>query len=213
MKVYLCDNCHARLVVRGDTLPQGDGHSGHFEGICQGCENANIVHGVVVLDTQDLSFLKSTEQSKEGATMENQDKEQEYIKGSRAAWASMLQKCLAELGYDSPEAQGAKWILEREAAISQLRDICESLGDNDWDENLHLADILEKHLAKYLDKLTASEALFGFVGWLTSRDEVSVFSARHEASLAAQLVNEFCKVNNLATLRDHWHENLVHPKN
>lgn len=33
-----------------------------------------------------------------------------------------------------------------------------------------------------------SEALFGFAGWLTSRDEVVTLSSRHDAAIAAQLV-------------------------
>ena len=80
----------------------------------------------------------------------DEKQEQVYIQGERAAWRSMLQECLKNLGYENPEAQKASWILEREAVIAQLRDVCESFGDNDWDENLHLADVVEKHLAKHL---------------------------------------------------------------
>ena len=62
-----------------------------------------------------------------------------------------------------------------------------------------------------MDKLSASEALFGFMGWLTSLETPVTFSGRHEASTAAQLVDEFCKANNLAEPREFWHLNLVHP--
>lgn len=74
--------------------------------------------------------------------------ERAYIDGNRQAWASMLQKCCSELGYDTPEAQAASWVVEREAAISKLRDLCGAYGDFDWPENLHLADIIEKHLGR-----------------------------------------------------------------
>jgi len=80
----------------------------------------------------------------------NENEELDYIRGSRAAWSCMLQECLSNLGYDNPEAQKASWVLEREAAIAQLRDLCSEFGDNDWDEELHLADIVEKHLGKHL---------------------------------------------------------------
>lgn len=78
--------------------------------------------------------------------------EQSYIQGSRAAWTQMLRQCLLQLGYNDPEVQkkDLNWILEREAAINQLRDLCKFFGDNDWDEDLHLAEIIEKHLARQL---------------------------------------------------------------
>ena len=61
------------------------------------------------------------------------------------------------------------------------------------------------------EKLIASEALFGFAAWLTTRDEVVVASARHDASIWAELVGVFIKENQLAEPRDGWENNLVHP--
>lgn len=76
--------------------------------------------------------------------------ESDYERGSRMAWALMLQECLRHLGYKSEDGARAAWILEREAALRALRDICEHHGDNDWPEELHLADIIEKHLGRHL---------------------------------------------------------------
>lgn len=76
--------------------------------------------------------------------------EQSYIQGSRMAWLNMLGMCLRNLDIDDPERQKAAWVSEREEIIQQLRTICEEFGDNDWDETLHLADIIDKHLAKHL---------------------------------------------------------------
>jgi hypothetical protein len=76
--------------------------------------------------------------------------EDDYERGSRAAWLSMLSHCLRHLGYDSPEAQKAGWILEREAAVAALRTACAEHGDNDWPVDLHLADVIEKHLMRHL---------------------------------------------------------------
>ena len=64
-----------------------------------------------------------------------------------------------------------------------------------------------------MDKLSASEALFGFMGWLTSFKNPVTFSGSHEAGIAAELVDEFCKANNLSKPRDGWYLNLVHPTN
>jgi predicted secreted protein len=41
---------------------------------------------------------------------------------------------------------------ERLAAVIALRELCAEHGDNDWPDNLHLADVIEKHLAKHLSK-------------------------------------------------------------
>lgn len=37
---------------------------------------------------------------------------------------------------------------ERVAAVAMLRLECAEYGDNDWPDTLHLADIIEKHLAR-----------------------------------------------------------------
>ena len=63
----------------------------------------------------------------------------------------ILADCIKALGYEKgTDTELAKLIIEREEAISQLRRICEAHGDNDWDENLHMGDIIEKHLGNYL---------------------------------------------------------------
>jgi len=76
--------------------------------------------------------------------------EQQYINGQRSALRLMLAHCIAELGIDDVDANKARWILEREAAIAALRRVCEDFGDNDWQPDLHLADIIEKHLENWL---------------------------------------------------------------
>jgi len=73
-----------------------------------------------------------------------------YIQGHRAAWQQMLNEAIRQLGYDSPDANAARWALEREAAIQSLRSLCRAKGDNEWEENLHLQDIIEKHLGDHL---------------------------------------------------------------
>jgi hypothetical protein len=83
--------------------------------------------------------------------------EKAYIAGNRAAWASLLSTCLRELGYDSPESNGAAWAAEREAAIATLRSACSEFGDNDWDESLHLSDVIEKHLMRYMAERLETE--------------------------------------------------------
>jgi hypothetical protein len=61
-------------------------------------------------------------------------------------------------------------------------------------------------------QMTASEALFGFCGWLTSREKKTIMSSTDDAGNIAELISEFCKVNNLDEPRDNWTDLLTHPK-
>lgn len=53
----------------------------------------------------------------------------------------------------------------------------------------------------YLDlnvpNISPSEAIYGFVAWLTKLEESVTFSANHDAALAAELASEFCEANGL----------------
>ena len=50
--------------------------------------------------------------------------------------------------------------------------------------------------------MTASEALFAFVGWLTTRNEEVTFSARNDAGEAARLVALFIEKQGLEAPRE-----------
>ncbi len=76
--------------------------------------------------------------------------EQIYIQGKKRAYTNVLRVCLAELNPD--ERSQSSWLEERNDTIVQLRELCAKFGDNDWSDDLYLADIIEKHLARYLFK-------------------------------------------------------------
>lgn len=78
--------------------------------------------------------------------------EVKYALGSRQAWITMLRYCLKNLGYDDQESKSVAWIVEREEAVAMLRRVCEERGDNDWPDDLNLADVIEKHLANHLER-------------------------------------------------------------
>lgn len=61
------------------------------------------------------------------------------------------------------------------------------------------------------EQLSASEALFGFAAWLTTRSRRVTASGMDEAGIWAELVGEFCRVNNLEEPRPQWVVNLTHP--
>ena len=75
--------------------------------------------------------------------------EQAFLQGERVAYQSLLGLCLRKL-HDDPAAMRERWAAEREAAIAVLRSICRRHGDNNWTDDLPLADILNKHLGNHL---------------------------------------------------------------
>ncbi|SHH33704.1 hypothetical protein [Desulfofustis glycolicus] len=82
--------------------------------------------------------------------------EQDYIRGSRNAYRFMMLHCLRELDIETDaeklEKKIVQLVAEREEAISVLRDICRDCGDNSWSDDLHLADIIDKHLGRHLGR-------------------------------------------------------------
>lgn len=78
----------------------------------------------------------------------DEKEEQIYGRGSRAAWLQMLQLCLQNL--DMEDRSAHLWVSEREQVIAALRPLCDEFGDNEWDEHLHLADVINKHLGDHL---------------------------------------------------------------
>lgn len=84
--------------------------------------------------------------------------EQDYQRGYQAALRTMLRMNLANLtGEDNnqPLIDLARARLERAEAISMLRQVCEEFGDNDWEDNFYLPDIIEKHLWRNLESKIA----------------------------------------------------------
>lgn len=59
--------------------------------------------------------------------------------------------------------------------------------------------------------LSPSEALYGFMGWLTSRHEPVTFSAGDDAAMAADLVHAFCTENGLPEPSVGWEKQLNMP--
>lgn len=76
--------------------------------------------------------------------------ESDYRRGQRSAWRRVLHHALQELHYDQEsstvEDRLHRMIAEREDAIATLRRLCDDYGDNDWPDDLHLSDVIDKHL-------------------------------------------------------------------
>ncbi len=84
----------------------------------------------------------------------NQKEDRAYIQGSRATWQHMLSQCIGGLmgdGASEKALEPVRLVLQLEQARAALRRVCEDHGDNDWDDDLSLADVIEKHLGRHLD--------------------------------------------------------------
>lgn len=78
-----------------------------------------------------------------------------FAQGERAALLRILDAvslALAQGGVTSAKTRAAALLLEREAAIAALRSVCGKHGSNAWEDGLHLADIITKHLERQLDE-------------------------------------------------------------
>jgi len=90
-----------------------------------------------------------------------ESEERAYQMGRKAFARTILAEAVAELGH-GPERDVESWRLERADTVAMLRSLCETFGDNDWPDNLHLADVIDKHLGRHLhaerrDRLAESE--------------------------------------------------------
>lgn len=79
-------------------------------------------------------------------------RDQGYVEGRRAAAREQLTAALAVLGWESVEAAAGCGARELDEARAALREVCRDHGDNDWSDDLNLSDVIEKHLAPYLEE-------------------------------------------------------------
>lgn len=78
--------------------------------------------------------------------MTDEEKQEEsYNNGYRAAWLNIGKQAKSELG-----ASEVDFSIERAQVIEFLRSVCLEFGDMEWDENLHIVDILNKHLFNHV---------------------------------------------------------------
>jgi len=71
-----------------------------------------------------------------------------WIEGRKSAYRDIYRQCLREISCKDLDSM----VLERGEVIGMLRTWCAEYGDNDWDDDLCLVDIIEKHLLNYLIK-------------------------------------------------------------
>jgi len=62
------------------------------------------------------------------------------------------------------------------------------------------------------ERITASEAVYGFAAWLAGRKDPVTISSEHDAAIVCDLVKTWCDVNELDEPREGVYPgNIVHP--
>ena len=77
-----------------------------------------------------------------------EQEEAAYLRGEKTVYREMLGNAIR--GLNGEDLTLERMTAERAAAIATLRRVCGDHGDNDWPDNLHLSDIIDKHLARYV---------------------------------------------------------------
>lgn len=81
-------------------------------------------------------------------TMDAQE-EKAWEAGHLAAWRNILGTAMREVRHADDITLEAM-VAERAAAVVALRELCKEFGDNEWPDNLHLSDVIEKRLGRPL---------------------------------------------------------------
>lgn len=75
--------------------------------------------------------------------------ELDYQRGRKSIAGAFIRECWDEL--DPVMKDKVAMVIDRDKTVAMLRQICEEHGDNDWSDNLSLADVIEKHLWIHLE--------------------------------------------------------------
>lgn len=79
--------------------------------------------------------------------------DQMYMRGYRAMARRLLLACTAGLE-EGEERDRAQLAAERHDAVAALRSLCDRFGlPSDWDQNHHLADVVDKWVERPLAEL------------------------------------------------------------
>ncbi len=110
-----------------------------------------------------------------------------------------------------PEDEFGRFVAE---ASEIVEEIVEEVFEDILDEFRSTRNLTEDEQEQVAFVPTASEALYSFMGWLTSRDQPLMVGARIDCVPVVGLVKEFCRVNKIPDPRDDvkWGTLLKHPE-
>jgi hypothetical protein len=82
----------------------------------------------------------------------NEEQEKYFILGKIRTFQTIIIDCQNALtGLGVKLKSKNEFDQERIDVIKTLRSACGEIGDNDWSDDLHISDIINKHLVCYVD--------------------------------------------------------------
>ncbi len=149
-------------------------------------------------------------------------KESEKFQSNKAAEVTMLISLLCRLrvetgrhvkirAYSIDNGAEPRATVTMDCVRSGLEGLLDDLKGKPAEPSAEVDNDLAGELNLPEKRMNASEVLYGFCGWLTSRDKPITMSSRHNADEAAKAVEEFLAVNATDEPRPGWSENLTHP--
>lgn len=87
----------------------------------------------------------------ESTELEDDLAEEHYARGWKALGSRLVTQ-LAQECLEGEELSKVRLQIELADTRAVLQQLCETHGDNDWDDTLYLADALDKHLGNYLNE-------------------------------------------------------------
>lgn len=103
----------------------------------------------------------------------------------------------------------------RTAIMRIMSDMLDNPDEHGIFETSRFMDRIEQLLCDMMSapevmQLSGSEAIFGLLGWLSTRDEVTTLGSSE--AVDTDIISRFIDANNLAEPRVAWRELLTHPK-
>lgn len=111
----------------------------HFEPNCK-C--------MAIADEKTLECLRC---GVAGSVLNVTDLVEEHAERGRKAFGVRLVMQLSRECLEGEELAKVRLQVELADARAVLRRLCDDHGDNDWDDSLYLADVLDKHLGDHLN--------------------------------------------------------------
>ncbi len=81
-----------------------------------------------------------------------EEQEKLYMEAQSHALKEIISHCQNKLRSFGVELKTKdEFDQERIETIALLRMHCDEYGDNDWDDDLHLSDVIDKHLVRHIE--------------------------------------------------------------
>lgn len=156
-----------------------------------------------------IAFEKKEEAEQEALRLENERLKEEAKKREAKELAERKVREKAEAKRAAQEAKKRAALEAKLEAERKVRAEAEAKAQKEHEAKL----AAERKKREMIESgLSASEAIFAFMSWLTTRNEVVKLGGNQDSAVATELIGRFVDINNLASPRDGWTDLFVMPE-